>query len=152
MKSLYETCVRVILALLLAPQLLSFNSILGSISVSAQTDANVTTGLELELEAGIDIETVVIINNSTDTKTDADTDGSESENESESENDEEPNLVMIIVDEFNFRTLGSYRKLMDEQQAYPWGKGVKVDTPNIDRLAEEGALFTNFYTVAPRKS
>ena len=41
---------------------------------------------------------------------------------------------------------------MDEQQAYPWGKGVKVDTPNIDRLAEEGALFTNFYTVAPRKS
>jgi arylsulfatase A-like enzyme len=29
-----------------------------------------------------------------------------------------------------------------------WGD-MSLDTPNIDKLANEGAIFTNFYTVAP---
>lgn len=35
------------------------------------------------------------------------------------------------------------------EQAFVWGEGLEVKTPNLDRLANEGALFTNFYTVAP---
>ena len=62
-----------------------------------------------------------------------------------------PNLIMIMTDEHNLRTLGCYRDLMDEKQAFPWGEGVKVDTPNIDQLAKDGAVFKNFYTVTPRK-
>jgi arylsulfatase A-like enzyme len=60
---------------------------------------------------------------------------------------------MIITDEHNLRTLGCYRDFMESQnqrdQAYVWGDALKVETPNIDRLASEGALFTNFYTVLP---
>ena len=62
-----------------------------------------------------------------------------------------PNLIMIMTDEHNLRTLGCYRDLMDEKQAFPWGEGVKVDTPNIDQLAKDGAVYKNFYTVSPRK-
>lgn len=64
---------------------------------------------------------------------------------------------MILTDEHNLRTLGCYREFFKnkksnpkyQQQAHVWGDGVEVETPNIDRLAAEGALFTNFYTVAP---
>jgi len=63
--------------------------------------------------------------------------------------DKPPNVVVIFTDEHNFRTLGCYRDQMDHEQAFIWGKGVKVNTPNIDALAEEGALFTNFNVVAP---
>jgi len=38
---------------------------------------------------------------------------------------------------------------MKRSQAFVWGNGVKVLTPHIDSLAEEGALFTNFNVVAP---
>ena len=58
---------------------------------------------------------------------------------------------MIMTDEHNFRTLGCYRDLMEQEQAFPWGEGVKVDTPNLDKLAQDGAIYKNFYTVAPRK-
>ncbi len=70
----------------------------------------------------------------------------------ESVDDEKPNLIMIMTDEHNLRTLQCYRALMDDEQAYQWGGGVEVETPHIDSLARDGAIFTNFYTVTPRKS
>lgn len=65
-----------------------------------------------------------------------------------------PNVVMIITDEHSFRTLGSYRRYYRERlnqpmQASTWGEENLVYTPNLDRLADEGALFSNFYTVTP---
>ena len=60
---------------------------------------------------------------------------------------------MILTDEHSVRTLGCYRDFMKSQneteQAFVWGEGIEVETPHIDRLASEGALFTNFHTVAP---
>lgn len=60
-----------------------------------------------------------------------------------------PNLLIIHTDEHNFRTLGCYRDLLSEDQAFVWGPGVEVDTPNIDRLADEGAICTRFYAASP---
>lgn len=60
-----------------------------------------------------------------------------------------PNLVIIHTDEHNFRTLGCYREQLSEDQAFVWGKGVKVDTPHIDSLAHDGALCTSYYAVSP---
>lgn len=60
---------------------------------------------------------------------------------------------MIITDEHNFRTLSCYRNYLLSK--YPkssvdvWGNNVYLETPNIDRLASEGAMYTNYYTVAP---
>ncbi len=48
-----------------------------------------------------------------------------------------------MVDELNLRTIGAYRNLMNPAQAYPWGGGVFVDTPNIDKLAKQGTLYDN---------
>ncbi len=59
-----------------------------------------------------------------------------------------PNLLVIMTDEHNFRTLGCYRKLLPPEQAFMWGKAV-VDTPNIDWLADRGAVCTSFYAVTP---
>ncbi len=60
-----------------------------------------------------------------------------------------PNLLIIHTDEHNFRTLGCYRKLMPPDQAFIWGMGIKVDTPNIDWLADNGAICTSFYANTP---
>ncbi|MDP7559700.1 MAG: sulfatase-like hydrolase/transferase, partial [Planctomycetota bacterium] len=54
-----------------------------------------------------------------------------------------------MTDEHNFRTLGCYREQLSKDQAFVWGKGVKVDTPHIDSLAKEGALLTSFYVSSP---
>ena len=54
--------------------------------------------------------------------------------------DQKPNLIIIHTDEHNFRTLGCYRDILTEDQAFIWGKGVAVETPNIDRIADEGTL------------
>lgn len=62
---------------------------------------------------------------------------------------DQPNLVVVMTDEHNFRTLGCYRDRLAEDQAFVWGKGVKVDTPHLDALAAEGALLTNFYVSSP---
>lgn len=59
-----------------------------------------------------------------------------------------PNIIWIITDEHNFRTLGCYRDLLPPEQAFMWGKGV-VETPNIDRLGKQGVLFTKMYTSSP---
>jgi len=55
-----------------------------------------------------------------------------------------------MTDEHNLRTLGCYRDLMVQSQAEIWGEGITVSTPNIDSLAKEGALLSNFLTVSPR--
>lgn len=60
-----------------------------------------------------------------------------------------PNLIIIHTDEHNFRTLGCYRELLSNDQAYVWGDGVEVETPNIDRLAHEGVLCDNYYAANP---
>lgn len=64
-------------------------------------------------------------------------------------NPEKPNVIIVMTDEHNFRTLSCYRKLLTEDQAYMWGKGVEVKTPHIDRLADEGAICNNYYASSP---
>ena len=32
-----------------------------------------------------------------------------------------PNVLVIMTDEHNFRTLGCYREQLPQEQAYPWG-------------------------------
>ena len=59
------------------------------------------------------------------------------------------NVLVIQTDEHNFRTLGCYRDLMPEEQAFIWGKGVKVDTPNIDWIAKNGAICDRYYATSP---
>ena len=53
---------------------------------------------------------------------------------------EPPNILLIVTDEHNFRTLGCYRDHLLKEQAEMWGPGVIVETPHIDRLAKEGVL------------
>ncbi|WP_111708882.1 sulfatase family protein [Lutibacter citreus] len=60
-----------------------------------------------------------------------------------------PNLVIIHTDEHNFRTLSCYQKIMSEDQAFVWGKGNNVNTPNIDKIATEGAICTSYYASSP---
>ena len=55
----------------------------------------------------------------------------------------QPNVIIIQTDEHNLRTLGCYREQMNEDQAFVWGKGNQVDTPNIDSLARDGLICTN---------
>ena len=60
-----------------------------------------------------------------------------------------PNLIIVLTDQHNIRTLGSYRKLLSHDQAFVWGDGINVETPHIDSLAKDGALFTNWYASSP---
>ncbi|MHC4542456.1 MAG: sulfatase-like hydrolase/transferase, partial [Planctomycetota bacterium] len=60
-----------------------------------------------------------------------------------------PNLLIIQTDEHNFRTLGCYRQTLMPDQALVWGPDAVVETPNIDWLAEQGALCTRFYATTP---
>ncbi|MHC4889318.1 MAG: sulfatase family protein [Planctomycetota bacterium] len=60
-----------------------------------------------------------------------------------------PNLLIIQTDEHNFRTLGCCRKTLPPEQALIWGPKAVVDTPNIDWLAQKGALCTSFYATTP---
>jgi arylsulfatase A-like enzyme len=59
----------------------------------------------------------------------------------------------MMTDQHNYRTLGCYRDYLiskgQTEQAFVWGPGVAVETPNLDRLATEGVLFTNFHTTSP---
>jgi arylsulfatase A len=47
-----------------------------------------------------------------------------------------PNIVLVFADDLGFGELGCYGQR-------------KIATPNIDRLAREGARFTQFYSAAP---
>lgn len=60
-----------------------------------------------------------------------------------------PNLLIIQTDEHNFRTLGAYRDLLPEDQAFVWGPGNAVETPNIDWLAREGLIADRAYATTP---
>lgn len=60
-----------------------------------------------------------------------------------------PNVLVIITDEHNFRTLGCYRDTLSTEQAEMWGPGSVVETPNFDRLAKDGVLCTRAYATAP---
>ncbi|SDR70033.1 uncharacterized sulfatase [Polaribacter sp. KT25b] len=62
---------------------------------------------------------------------------------------EKPNLIIIHTDEHNFRTLSAYQKLLPEEQAFVWGKGNNSKTPNIDKIADEGAIATSYYCASP---
>ncbi|MGY8671611.1 MAG: sulfatase-like hydrolase/transferase [Verrucomicrobiia bacterium] len=57
------------------------------------------------------------------------------------------NLLVIQTDEHNYRTLGCYRKLLPKSDYY-YGKDV-VKTPNIDWIADNGAICTSFYATTP---
>lgn len=58
-------------------------------------------------------------------------------------------MLVIITDEHNFRTLGCYRDQLSREQAEMWGPNTIVETPHIDRLAEEGVICTRAYATAP---
>ena len=68
-----------------------------------------------------------------------------------------PNLIIILTDQHNYRTLNCYREHLLTKTTYTpeqvnvWGDSPHLipSTPHIDKLAKEGALFSNFYTVAP---
>lgn len=62
---------------------------------------------------------------------------------------QKPNLLIIHTDEHSFRTLSCYQEIMPEDQAFVWGKGNNVETPNIDRIAHEGAIATSYYCASP---
>lgn len=62
---------------------------------------------------------------------------------------DKPNLVVILTDEHNFRTLGCYRALLPREQAFVWGDGLAVETPHIDSLAKSGAICDRFYAASP---
>lgn len=47
--------------------------------------------------------------------------------------DQRPNVLIILTDQQNRWTIGAYG-------------GTLVETPNIDRIAYEGSIFTNFFT------
>lgn len=63
--------------------------------------------------------------------------------------DTQPNVLVIVTDEHNFRTLGCYRESMPREQAEMWGLGATVPTPNLDRLAKEGVMCTRAYATSP---
>lgn len=64
------------------------------------------------------------------------------------QNFKKPNLLYIITDEHNFRTIGAYRELLSKEQAFMWGNMV-VETPNLDYLAHHGAILTSMYAASP---
>ena len=47
----------------------------------------------------------------------------------------QPNIIMIYADDLGYGDLSCY--------------GSPIGTPNLDRLAEQGARFTNFYSASP---
>ena len=60
-----------------------------------------------------------------------------------------PNLLIIHTDEHNFRTLGCYRRTLPPEQAFMWGETAVVETPNIDWIADNGAICTKYYATTP---
>ena len=60
-----------------------------------------------------------------------------------------PNILLIITDEHNFRTLGCYRDLLSPEQAEMWGPNTIVETPSFDQIASEGVICTRAYATSP---
>lgn len=65
---------------------------------------------------------------------------------------EKPNVLIIQTDEHSFRTLGCYRNILSEDEREVWGKGVVVETPNIDHIASTGLLANRCYASSPVSS
>ena len=59
----------------------------------------------------------------------------------------EYNLLVIQTDEHNYRTLSCYQKLLPKSDYY-FGTDV-IKTPNIDWIADNGAICTSFYATSP---
>lgn len=59
-----------------------------------------------------------------------------------------PNVLVIMTDEHNFRTLGCYRERLSPKQANMWGPAV-VETPFIDSIANDGVICTSYYATTP---
>ncbi len=53
-----------------------------------------------------------------------------------SRNNKQPNIIFVFTDDLGFGDLGCYGNK-------------KIKTPCLDKMAAEGALFTNFYVAAP---
>lgn len=62
---------------------------------------------------------------------------------------DKPNVVMVYTDEHNFRTIEAYLPLLGEAQRHPWGEQAKLETPNLNYLAENGVLMNNCYVSTP---
>ncbi|MFI3321675.1 MAG: sulfatase-like hydrolase/transferase [Rikenellaceae bacterium] len=62
---------------------------------------------------------------------------------------DKPNLLIIHTDEHSFRTLSCYQNQLPESEGFVWGAGCNVKTPNIDRIAAEGAICMSYYCAAP---
>ncbi|MGM0531640.1 MAG: arylsulfatase [Bacteroidota bacterium] len=56
------------------------------------------------------------------------------ENKDQSPEAEHPNIVLILVDDMGFSDLGCY--------------GSEINTPNLDKLAQQGIRFTRFYNTS----
>ena len=54
----------------------------------------------------------------------------------EQQNVQKPNIIYILADDLGYGDLGAYGQ-------------TKIETPNIDALANEGMLFTQHYSGAP---
>lgn len=70
-------------------------------------------------------------------------------NGNKSKTGDRPNVLVIQTDEQSFRTMSCYRELMCSEYANIWGSEAKVETPHLDRLAREGAIYTNYYATSP---
>jgi arylsulfatase A-like enzyme len=68
---------------------------------------------------------------------------------SQAASDTAPNVLLIVTDEHNFRTLGCYRDLLSREQAEMWGRDAVVPTPHLDSLAKEGVICTRAYATSP---
>jgi arylsulfatase len=53
-----------------------------------------------------------------------------------SSSDEKPNIIFILADDLGYGDVGVYGQK-------------KIETPNIDRLASDGMMFTRYYTGSP---
>lgn len=49
---------------------------------------------------------------------------------------QKPNIILILGDDIGYSDIGSY--------------GSEIKTPNLDRLAEEGIRFANFYNMSKK--
>ena len=56
----------------------------------------------------------------------------QSDNPVSSKGENRPNVLLVMVDDMGFTDVGSY--------------GSEINTPHIDKLAQEGVLFTDFHT------
>jgi len=60
---------------------------------------------------------------------------------------EKPNIIFILVDDMGFGDVGVFfqnERKAEENLSNPW-----ISTPNLDKMAQEGAMLTQHYTPAP---